>query len=185
MKNPVSMPGLRTFNNKSPIMYSSIAGFAEDWTLETKLTVTIFEAVADGRKSEKLNEHVRSLDRLAWHITQTLSEMPHKAGLMEADDLEHRPIPVTMQEIIAVYKQYSSQLLELVQQKWTDEELKEEVNMYGANWTKGKILTVLVHHQIHHRGQMTTLMRLLDMKVPGIYGPAREEWARFGMAAMD
>ena len=28
---------------------------------------------------------------------------------------------------------------------------------------------------------MTVLMRQAGLKVPGVYGPAREEWAEFGM----
>jgi hypothetical protein len=34
-----------------------------------------------------------------------------------------------------------------------------------------------------YRGQMTVLMRQAGLKVPVIYGPAREEWQEFGMAA--
>ena len=47
-------------------------------------------------------------------------------------------------------------------------------------WTKGQALSVLLVHQIHHRGQMTVLMRQAGLKVPGIYGPALEEWERYG-----
>jgi hypothetical protein len=28
---------------------------------------------------------------------------------------------------------------------------------------------------------MTVLMRQAGLKVPGVYGPAREEWAAYGM----
>ncbi|MCK4657684.1 MAG: hypothetical protein KAT85_11650, partial [candidate division Zixibacteria bacterium] len=34
---------------------------------------------------------------------------------------------------------------------------------------------------IHHRGQMTVLMRQAGLKVPGVYGPSMEEWEHFGM----
>jgi uncharacterized damage-inducible protein DinB len=30
---------------------------------------------------------------------------------------------------------------------------------------------------------MTVLMRQAGLAVPGVYGPAREEWAAYGMAA--
>ena len=42
-------------------------------------------------------------------------------------------------------------------------------------------LQVLVVHQAHHRGQMTVLMRQAGLTVPGVYGPAREEWTTYGM----
>jgi uncharacterized damage-inducible protein DinB len=54
--------------------------------------------------------------------------------------------------------------------------------MYGQQWKKGVALYYLVAHQTHHRAQMTTLMRLLGLRVPGIYGPSQEEWKEMNMA---
>ena len=44
-------------------------------------------------------------------------------------------------------------------------------------------LMTLINHQNHHRGQMTVLMRQAGLTVPGVYGPAKEEWAAAGMEA--
>ena len=38
--------------------------------------------------------------------------------------------------------------------------------------------------EAHHRGQMTVLMRQAGLTVPGIYGPAQEEWAAMGMPTL-
>lgn len=111
--------------------------------------------------------------------------MPFRAGLLDNDELEHKPAPDSMQDLIKEYQKYSQLVLASVEQKWTDSSLKEVVNMYGEDWPKGKILSVLIHHQIHHRGQMTTLMRLLNMEVPGLYGPSKEEWVKYGMTPME
>ena len=166
-------------------MYRTIQDFIDDWKEESALTLQIFEAVDESKKAEKLNDNVRSLDRLAWHLTQTLSEMPFHAGLFAEDPLEHIPVPDAFKEIIATYNDYSNKVAELVTKNWTDKSLEEEVNMYGQQWKKSKVLSVLIRHQVHHRGQMTAIMRALGMPVPGIYGPAKEEWSRFGMPAMD
>ena len=56
--------------------------------------------------------------------------------------------------------------------------------MYGETWSRGMTLFYLILHQAHHRGQMEVLMRQAGLKVPGIYGPAREEWAAFGIPAL-
>jgi uncharacterized damage-inducible protein DinB len=37
--------------------------------------------------------------------------------------------------------------------------------------------------QADHRGQMTMLLRQADLVVPGVYGPAREDWPSMGMEA--
>jgi uncharacterized damage-inducible protein DinB len=41
----------------------------------------------------------------------------------------------------------------------------------------------MLENEIHHRGQMTVLMRQAGLKVPGVYGPAKEDWAAMGMPA--
>lgn len=166
-------------------MYRTIADFTDDWTTESEATLQIFEVIEEDKKAEKLNENIRSLERLAWHITQSLTEMPHKAGLMESDFLDNQSIPASIAEIIETYKNYSGLLQQSVKDNWTDSDLLTTINMYGEDWTKGKILTVLINHQIHHRAQMTIIMRLLDIKVPGIYGPSKEEWIKYGMAPME
>jgi len=56
--------------------------------------------------------------------------------------------------------------------------------MYGETWARGLTLFYLILHQAHHRGQITVLMRQAGLTVPGIYGPAKEEWAAFGAPAM-
>jgi uncharacterized damage-inducible protein DinB len=56
--------------------------------------------------------------------------------------------------------------------------------MYGETWKKGFTLYCMVSHQTHHRGQITVLMRQAGLKVHGVYGPAKEEWAEMGMPAM-
>ena len=33
----------------------------------------------------------------------------------------------------------------------------------------------VLNHMIHHRGQLSVFMRLLDVPVPSIYGPSADE----------
>ncbi len=40
---------------------------------------------------------------------------------------------------------------------------------------------VLIGPETHHLGQMTELMRQAGLKVPGVYGPSKEEWTAYGM----
>jgi uncharacterized damage-inducible protein DinB len=82
--------------------------------------------------------------------------------------------------IAAAYETASRSLLEQLE-AWDDATLDVEDDMYGQRWTRGFTLHALLEHQIHHRGQMTVLMRQAGLKVPGIYGPAREDWSGMGM----
>jgi uncharacterized damage-inducible protein DinB len=163
-------------------MYRSIPDFLADWKYETEGTLKIFSLLTDSTRSKQIHESVRSLERLAWHLTQTLTEMGHRAGLFSSDPLEHEPIPGDIRAIVDVYKDYSEQLSKAVNSKWTDSVLEDKVEMYGEHWYKGTVLRVLINHQSHHRGQMTVIMRVLGLPVPGLYGPSKEEWAEIGMA---
>jgi uncharacterized damage-inducible protein DinB len=68
-----------------------------------------------------------------------------------------------------------------VKASWSDATLDQEDDMYGETWKRGTTLTSLVLHQVHHRGQLTVLMRQAGLELPGIYGPARQEWVAYGM----
>jgi uncharacterized damage-inducible protein DinB len=37
------------------------------------------------------------------------------------------------------------------------------------------IRSILLNHGIHHRGQLSVYLRLLDVPVPSIYGPSADE----------
>lgn len=166
-------------------MYKSIEDFVNDWKTETELTKKIFGSIDDDKKDLKVNENVRSLARMAWHITQTLTEMPFKSGIVEKDFLEKTEVPESFKTISELYNKYSCELVEQIEKKWTDEMLLESIELYGQNWQRQKVLNVLIRHEIHHRAQMTVVMRLAGITVPGIYGPAKEEWVKYGMEPQD
>ena len=166
-------------------MYRKLEDFFEDWKADAEFTLKVFSKISDEKINEKPYENIRSLGRLAWHITQTITEMLNKAGLFDEDHLDKKPIPDTFEEISETYKKYSGQLIELLKAKWADDDLPNDIELYGRPFQRSKVLSMLLNHQIHHRGQMTIVMRLLNIDVPGIYGPSKEEWSNYGMEAQE
>lgn len=166
-------------------MYRRIADFLDDWEYESNATIKFFESIPDTEVHKKPHLKVRSMGRLAWHLTETISEMMNRTGLHVHGPGEDDLIPWTMGKMTEAYKKSALSLVDEVKNTWTDESLEEEVSMYGETWTKGKTLAVLVMHQAHHRGQLSVLMRMAGLKVTGVYGPAEEEWTAMGMTPMD
>ncbi|WP_022824476.1 DinB family protein [Hymenobacter norwichensis] len=41
--------------------------------------------------------------------------------------------------------------------------------------TRAEIIRHLISHTVHHRGQLSVYLRLLDVPVPSIYGPSADE----------
>jgi len=120
------------------------------------------------------------LGRIAWHIAMTIPEMADGMGL-DFDGFDwQQPVPKTAKEIADTYLKLSKTLIDRIKLDWDDDVMLSEVNMYGEKWVRGFGLRALVEHEIHHRGQMTVLMRQADIWVPGLYGPAKEDWAAFG-----
>lgn len=165
-------------------MYRKIEDFQQDWAEESEMTLKVLRNLTDASLDRRVTPEGRSIGRLAWHITASVSEMLTHAGLSVDGPPDETEEPTSAAQIAAAYQEVAAEAGERVPQKWTDAMLLEEVPMYGEKWRRGKVLDVLVLHQTHHRAQLTVLMRQAGLVVPGCYGPAREEWAAFGMPAM-
>ncbi|MBE0551690.1 MAG: hypothetical protein IH619_04845 [Ignavibacterium sp.] len=166
-------------------MYRKLEDFINDWTIESESTIKIFNNLTDESLTKKVDEKIRTAGRLAWHITTSIGEMAHRTGLTFKTVDSNSSIPATAKEIVDVYKEASSNLLDAIKSNWNDETLLIEDDMYGENWKRGTTLGVIISHQIHHRAQLTIVMRLNGLKVPGVYGPAKEEWTSYGMPAQE
>lgn len=164
-------------------MYRQLDDFFKDWEFESSSTLKILNALDQGTLDQRVNDVGRSLRQLAWHIATTHGEMLAEAGLT-IDAASHiLPPPEDLSTIIESYTKGAAAVAAGVRAQWSDEKLTDSVQMYGSTWRYGDVLTALISHEIHHRGQMTVLMRQAGLKVPGVYGPAREEWATMGMEA--
>lgn len=166
-------------------MYHKLEDFINDWKYESEATLKVFNNLTDESLNKKLNENIRTAGRLAWHITTSISEMAHRTGLNFQAASETSPIPITVKEITDAYKEASENLLKAIKSNWNDDSLTVDDDMYGEKWKRGTTLEVIIRHQIHHRAQLTVVMRLLGLKVPGVYGPAKEEWPQFGLQPQD
>ncbi len=162
-------------------MFSTIEQFRQAWQMTSEGTKKMLAALDDASLGHKVGEGHRNLGRMAWHLVQTVAEMSGRVGLKLSGPKHDDPAPATAAEIGRGYGQVADSLLEQVTKEWSDETLKVEDDMYGEMWRRGATLGVLIQHEVHHRGQMTVLMRQAGLKVPGLFGPAKEEWTSYGM----
>ena len=162
-------------------MFRSINDFVHVWSAELEATQKVLKHLTDRSLTLEISPNVRTLGRMAWHLVTTLPEMMRRTGLDLAGPKHDDPIPSTAREILRSYNEAAISLLDQVRTKWSDATLDVEDEMYGEKWRRSVTLGALVFHQIHHRAQMTVVMRLAGLEVPGVYGPARQEWAQMGM----
>lgn len=166
-------------------MYTSIKTFISDWKYESEATLKLLSNLTDESLNQKVWAEGRTLGFLAWHITLSVGEMMTKIGLNPDCPQENTKAPQKASEIKSTYEKAATSLIKEIETKLTDESLNDDISAYGQTFKKSGILKMLITHQIHHRGQITVLMRQAGLKVPGIYGPAKEEWAAFGMKAAE
>ncbi|OGU65697.1 MAG: hypothetical protein A2499_16260 [Stygiobacter sp. RIFOXYC12_FULL_38_8] len=165
-------------------MVKSINDFSSSWKYESGATIKVFGNLTNESLNQKVTENGRSLGFIAWHITISFGEMMSKAGLSFENFDENAPVPADVEKIKSEYEKLSAKMSSQVERDWNDGMLNDELNMYGQVWKRGDVLASLLAHQTHHRGQMTVLMRQAGLKVPGVYGPSKEEWAAYGMEPM-
>lgn len=165
------------------IMFTSINEFSQEWNQEAASTQKVLDALTDASLQQTVSSEDRTLGRIAWHIVASTPGMIHEFGITMNNVENADKTPVTAQEIAETFRKVSADVVEQVEKQWTDESLTEIQNVFGMNMPKAATLSLLIKHIIHHRGQMTVLMRQAGLKVPGIYGPAREEWGQIGMEA--
>jgi uncharacterized damage-inducible protein DinB len=166
-------------------MFRSIDDFLKGWAYESEATLKLMSGLTDASLAWKVYPEGRTLGFLAWHIALSVGEMANAAGLPVEYPGEKATQPAHAADIAAVYQRSADSLREQVAKNWNDAKLLEVLDMYGEKWTRGQTLAILILHQTHHRGQMTVLMRQAGLVVPGVYGPAREEWGKYNLPPQD
>jgi uncharacterized damage-inducible protein DinB len=162
-------------------MYRKLQDFLGAWKYESTATHKILAALTDASLAQTVGPDDRTLGRVVWHLTTAIPEMMGRTGLQVAGVTPDAPCPGSAAAIADSYRVAAASLAEQIENGWSDASLEVEDEMYGEKWKRGTTLGVLIAHQTHHRGQATVLMRQAGLRVPGVYGPAREEWSAMGM----
>jgi uncharacterized damage-inducible protein DinB len=158
-------------------MYMTVAEFVQDWTRESGISLKVERALVDGSLARKAEDEGRTLGQIAWHMAVMIGLTGSSLGLeVQAPPRGTEPPPAA-KAIADAYEKAASSLAEQAGSRLTDSQLGTEIAYFGRTLPMTMVLQSLVRHQVHHRGQMTVLMRMAGIAVPGVYGPSREESA--------
>lgn len=158
-------------------MYRKSEDFLQDWKATSAGTLSVMKAVTDDKMNTAIIEGHNSLGWLSWHLLSVAGVFGRFAGLQIPSVERGTPVPASMAEIVG---KYEAVIEAYVQEagKLTDEDMTEEINGFSGKTERGKFLRKLIDHEIHHRGQMTVLLRQAGLQVPGVLGPTREMQAK-------
>ncbi len=156
-------------------MFRTVEDFLATWARESTVTARVMDALTDDSLAQSVAAGHRSLGQLAWHIAVSHRSMLSRTGLDFGGPTKALPVPPFAAEIRAHYLASAANLARAVETQWTDRTLQQEDDIYGLRWSRGRTLLVLVSHEIHHRGQMSVLMRQAGLSLPDIYGPSKQD----------
>lgn len=163
-------------------MFRSIGDFLEIWAEQSTITSRILHSLTPDSLAQPVVAGGRTLGRIAWHLTVSLGDLMHRLGLPTDCPNEEGEVP-TLDVICETYDRAARSISRVLKEQWSDAELERVRELFGERLTGSQALRMMLIHEVHHRGQLTILMRQAGLAVPGVVGPSREEWAQWGMAA--
>ncbi len=150
---------------------------------ECATTRRVLQRVPQERLGWQPHAKSMTLGRLATHI----AELPGwVASIVDKDEIDMGAGAYTPQtastvvEIQAMFDRSVSQATETIKRQTPERlmatwRLKKNGQVMLELPRMGVIRTILMNHVIHHRGQLSVYLRLLDVPVPSIYGPSADE----------
>jgi len=151
--------------------------------LESGLTEKMLRRVPLEKSEWKPHEKSFPLGRLATHV----AEIPHWISrIITIDDWDFavqgfsRQIAESQDELMAIFHTKLDQAIADLRSMKDDDFNKTWIVRSGNQMRREIPKNVAIRswgfsHLVHHRGQLSVYLRLLDIPVPGMYGPSADE----------
>ncbi len=127
-------------------------------------------------KSMKLGNLANHVAELPSWITMTLS-----TDELDLSKMDYKPVlATTNDELTGKHDAHVAKAIEALEntpdedfnKMWT---LRNGESVIFTMPKKVVLRSVAYNHMIHHRGQLSVFLRLLDIPIPGMYGPSADE----------
>jgi uncharacterized damage-inducible protein DinB len=150
---------------------------------ESNNTRKILERVPTDKLAWRPHEKSMTIGRLATHIAElpiwidralTENEFDFATAVFKRETKE------STEAILQLFEERKESAIKLMEPA-SDELLNSSYTMRRGEQIlvtgprKVHIRTVGFNHTYHHRGQLSVFLRLLDVNIPGMYGPSADE----------
>jgi uncharacterized damage-inducible protein DinB len=159
------------------------AAFISELKQEASLTKKMLERVPLDNKEWKPHEKSMTIGRLATHNAENLRWVGFVLGtdIFDISSVTGPPLTASsQQELLEVFQGHLDRAMAGLENA-TDEDFDKIWTFAKAGHTvyqlpkRVAIRTMAFNHMIHHRAQLSVYLRLLDVPVPGMYGPSADE----------
>ena len=140
------------------------------------------ELVPEDKLDWKPHEKSYTLHQLATHVAEIARWVPVTLNMDEFDlDAPYdRVVPESKEEILAHFDEGVAEARSMIEAATTEQLMSTWSMKQGGEVTmsmpKGVVLrSFILNHNVHHRAQLGVYLRMLDVPVPGHYGPSADE----------
>ena len=158
-----------------------------DLEYEIDTTRRMLERLPEEHFMWKPHEKSWSLGALAAHLANLLY---WQTTILQHDEFDLAAVPTsgsipeTREELLQAFDEHAAVLSDVLDQTddatlgytWT---LKRGDQVMFSRPKAAVLRTVGISHMVHHRGQLSVYLRMLDVPVPSSYGPTADEMAGF------
>lgn len=159
-----------------------IPKFLKEMEKEATTTRKMLERVPDDKYDWKPHEKSMSLRSLATHIAELPSWVSMVLHTSELDfaTSPYSPVPINDTPALLEYfratfedakKNLAAAKEEQLDDMWT---LRNGEQIYNTS-TKEEVIRMTYCQIVHHRAQLGVYLRLLNVPIPGSYGPSADE----------
>jgi uncharacterized damage-inducible protein DinB len=153
-----------------------------DLDVELATTRRMLERVPDGKDDWRPHKKSRTLDELATHVAQLpgfgimmLTRDEYDGGTQPPE-----PKPSCCSERVEIFDEVSGEFRRLVKELTWDQAMSPWTLKFRGQQVfsapRAQLLrSAMMTHLAHHRAQLGVYLRLLDIPVPGSYGPTADE----------
>lgn len=151
---------------------------------ESSMTKKMLEKVPLDKKDWKPHEKSMTLGRLATHVAENTHWISYIHQIDDFDflkDYNFNPVNAsTSEELLNIFQTSLDKAIEDLsamddsdfEKNWT---VRRGEQVMFSTPKKIAIRGWAFNHNFHHRGQLSVYLRLLDVPVPGMYGPSADE----------
>jgi uncharacterized damage-inducible protein DinB len=162
---------------------SPCASYIAEMEQEAVATRRLLERIPADKLAWRPHPKSQTLGQLALHVASTPAIV---TGMMAADTLDAAKAnfqatqPATVAEIRGKFEESLAGAKTLLL-KWGERDLstvwrfQKDGKDLMALPKSAMLRSLVLNHSVHHRGQLTVYLRMLDVPLPSVYGPSADE----------
>jgi uncharacterized damage-inducible protein DinB len=156
--------------------------FEKQMKEEVASTRKMLQIIPDDKYDWQPHQKSMTVRRLATHIAELPGWIPMaiQTDVLDFAVADYKPTPIdNTKDLLVIFEENMKNAFEAIsktsdvylQNPWT---MKNGKEIYFTI-TKEDVIRMAISQMIHHRAQMGVFLRLLDIPIPGPYGPSADE----------